>query len=105
MQAQIQTQELKGIFDFTYEEILFMVDALNGVNITVEIDNDWNTFAANIKAHEEFREPINGLDEKVGSLSFNESTALYFLIRCFWDSPNYNIPDTKARMVEVGLLA
>ena len=103
MQTQNQEQ-VKGFLGLSYEELLFMVDALNGVKITIETEYEWNTFAQNVESHEEFREPIQGLKYKVRALNFNESTALYYLIKEFWNAPGYNIPNTKARMVQVGLL-
>lgn len=86
---------------FTFEELLFMVDALNGVICTPE------TLAANLwgwvpYGNTEDIEP-NELLGKVGALSPENLTDLHQKLQAFWEGQE-SISNIRKRMQEVGLL-
>jgi hypothetical protein len=82
---------------FTETEMLFMIEAMNGVRCRPE------TFAANMWGHVQYASFQIEPNVLLGKLAEVDVNDLHNRLVAFWDVGSGYIPDTGARLKEVGL--
>lgn len=90
---------------FSEAELILFIDALNGVKCSAQI------FAGNIRAALDWDDlgsrydvDVDDLITRLESMPLSQLTDLHSKCEEFWNTNEYSIPNTRLRLIEVGLL-